>query len=109
MTGIISKLGLDSRSKTSRNVWLVFLFNFLLIGMNYMALMMPKGIFILLGLGLSLFGFISLMGYTFWTTKNWSAFRGGEKIKEVFYIGLMMLVTALFSLIPLKSLEIFLR
>jgi hypothetical protein len=74
-----------------------------------MRLIMPEEIFVLLTLGLSLFGFISLISYIYLTIKEWSGMTGNKKIGKIFYIGLMLSATILFSLIPIKILKIILR
>jgi hypothetical protein len=84
MTGFVNKLGLNSRSKASRNVWLTSLFNFFLLGMNYMRLIVPEEIFVILTLGLSLFGFISLIAYIYLTIEEWSWITGDKRIGKYF-------------------------
>ena len=84
MTGFINKLGLNSTSKAPKNVWVTSLVIFLLLGVNYRKFMMPEEIFILLTLGLSLFGFISLISYIYLTSKDWSIMTGDKKIGKIF-------------------------
>jgi hypothetical protein len=74
-----------------------------------MKLIMPEEIFVFLTLGLSLFGLISLIGYIYLTIKEWSGMTGDKRIGKIFYIGLMLSVTILFSLIPIKILKIILQ
>jgi hypothetical protein len=70
MARLVDKLRLNSTANTSRNVWLSSLFIFLLLGLNYMRLMMPEEIFVLLTMGLSFFGLISIIAYIYWTNNS---------------------------------------
>jgi hypothetical protein len=70
---------------------------------------MPEEIFVLLTLGLSFFGFNSIIAYIYWTTKDWRSMTGDQRTGRIFYVGLMLAVTILFSLIPIKVLTIVLK
>jgi hypothetical protein len=61
-------------------------------------------LFIGLSLGLSTFEIASVGSYSYWISREWRTLHSDKKIGEVFYIGLLLLVTILFSLIPLKLL-----
>ena len=74
-----------------------------------MRLVMPEEVFVLLTMGLSLFGFTSIIAYIYWTTKDWNSMTLDQRTGRIFYIGLMLAVTFLFSLIPIKVLTIVLR
>src|SRR5688500_5701296 len=93
MTNLINRLGFNSRPKSSRNVWLTSLASYLLLGTNYMKLMMPVEIFLLFALSFSAFGLISVLTYSYWTIKEWQTLTSGKKGSEIFYIGLLLFVT----------------
>ncbi len=102
MARFLNRVGLNSTSKASRNVWLASLFIFLLLGMNYMRLIMPEMILIILTIGLAFFGFISLTVFIYLTIREWSTISGDKRIGKILYIGLLTSVTILFSVIPIK-------
>jgi hypothetical protein len=58
-----------------------------------MRLTMPKEVFAPLTRGLSLFGFISLIGYIYLISREWRTMTSDERIRKVFYIGLMISVS----------------
>ena len=72
--------------------------------MNYSKLMVPEQLFILVTLGLSMVGFISVGCYIYWTIVEWKTLHSDKRIGTLFYIGLLLSVTVLFSLIPIKML-----
>lgn len=109
MERMIKKLGLNSISRASRNVWLTALFIFVLLGMNYSKLLIPESAFVAILSGLSLFGYISLIATAYLVKKEWSTMTGDERIKKILYLGLITSVTILVSFLPIKILTLFLR
>ena len=102
MAEFLNRLGVNSTSKASRNVWLSSLFIFLLLGMNYMTLIMSEMLLICLTIGLALLGFISLTVYTHLTIKEWPTISSDKRIGKILYIGLLTSVMIFISAIPIK-------
>ena len=95
MTNLISKLRLDSTKGNSRNIWLMFILTIVLMGLNFRAYLIPELALIILTICISIFQIISLVGYCYWTIKLWDTWTKDGQLKNVLYLGLLILVTLL--------------
>ena len=73
----------------------MFILTFLLMALNFRALMVPAWFLAILTICLSVFQMISILGYGFWTVKLWKTWTKDNRLIKILYFVLLILVTVL--------------
>ena len=109
MNKIFDALRLNDSKGCVRNIWFSTLLIFLVVGINYSALVFPLWLIVFISVTLLIFSFISLIGYAFWLLKSWNLLSGDSIFGKIVYFTVLGLVNLIDFYIVLKVISMLMR
>jgi hypothetical protein len=91
----LKKLNLDTARNCFKNIWLLLLAVFVLMGVNFNSMVMPYWLLRLLAVNMLVYSFLSFSGYLYWVSRSWLTYSMDTRLGKFFLMLFGLLLEAI--------------